>query len=91
MLVEKVSGQALGDYLRDHVFAPLKLNSTCCPRTASFPTRTPTGTPTSRPAVPSPTPATGTPRGGGPPGRWFPVSTTCTLGRRRRRWRTDGC
>ncbi|MER6776168.1 MULTISPECIES: serine hydrolase domain-containing protein [unclassified Streptomyces] len=37
MLVEKVSGQSLADYLREHVFAPLKLNSTSLPGDSAMP------------------------------------------------------
>ncbi|MFI6004860.1 serine hydrolase domain-containing protein [Streptomyces sp. NPDC051366] len=37
MLVEKVSGQSLGDYLRDHVTAPLKLNDTSLPADSAMP------------------------------------------------------
>ncbi|MFD9379854.1 serine hydrolase domain-containing protein [Streptomyces sp. NPDC059999] len=31
MMIEKVSGQNLGDYLKEHVFTPLKLNDTSLP------------------------------------------------------------
>lgn len=37
MLVEKVSGQGLADYLREHVFAPLKLNDTSLPDDGAMP------------------------------------------------------
>ncbi|WP_327281644.1 MULTISPECIES: serine hydrolase domain-containing protein [unclassified Streptomyces] len=37
MLVEKVSGQGLGDYLRDHVFTPLKLRGTSLPGDSAMP------------------------------------------------------
>lgn len=37
MLVEKVSGQSLADYLREHVFAPLKLNATSLPGDSAMP------------------------------------------------------
>ncbi|KJY44463.1 beta-lactamase [Streptomyces sp. NRRL S-444] len=37
MLVEKVSGQNLDVYLRDHVFAPLKLNATSLPGNGAMP------------------------------------------------------
>ncbi|WP_078613276.1 serine hydrolase domain-containing protein [Streptomyces katrae] len=37
MLVEKVSGQNLDVYLRDHVFAPLKLNDTSLPGDGAMP------------------------------------------------------
>ncbi|MFK0237627.1 serine hydrolase domain-containing protein [Streptomyces vinaceus] len=37
MLVEKVSGQGLADYLREHVFAPLKLNDTSLPDAGAMP------------------------------------------------------
>ncbi|MFI8261191.1 MULTISPECIES: serine hydrolase domain-containing protein [unclassified Streptomyces] len=37
MLVEKVSGQSLSDYLREHVFAPLKLNATSLPGDSAVP------------------------------------------------------
>ncbi|MEV7724549.1 serine hydrolase domain-containing protein [Streptomyces sp. NPDC087917] len=37
LLVEKVSGQPLGDYLQEHVLAPLKLNNTSLPTNATIP------------------------------------------------------
>ncbi|MFI1153320.1 serine hydrolase domain-containing protein [Streptomyces sp. NPDC020817] len=37
MLVEKASGQSLADYLREHVFAPLKLNATSLPGDSAMP------------------------------------------------------
>ncbi|QEV48974.1 class A beta-lactamase-related serine hydrolase [Streptomyces vinaceus] len=37
MLVEKVSGQGLSDYLREHVFAPLKLTDTSLPGDGAMP------------------------------------------------------
>ncbi|MEV7726544.1 serine hydrolase domain-containing protein [Streptomyces sp. NPDC087917] len=37
LLVEKVSGQPLAGYLREHVAAPLKLNSTALPSGSAFP------------------------------------------------------
>ncbi|MFD7082088.1 serine hydrolase domain-containing protein [Streptomyces sp. NPDC059918] len=37
MLIEKVSGQSLDDYLREHVFAPLKLNDTSLPTDSAVP------------------------------------------------------
>ncbi|MFE5769619.1 serine hydrolase domain-containing protein [Streptomyces sp. NPDC056485] len=37
MLIEKVSGQSLDDYLREHVFAPLKLNDTSLPTDSAMP------------------------------------------------------
>lgn len=37
LLVEKISGQSLGDYLRDHVLAPLGLWHTSLPSGAQFP------------------------------------------------------
>ncbi|WP_229343170.1 serine hydrolase domain-containing protein [Streptomyces flavotricini] len=37
MLVEKVSGQSLADYLREHVFAPLKLKATSLPGDSAMP------------------------------------------------------
>ncbi|MFD6966719.1 serine hydrolase domain-containing protein [Streptomyces sp. NPDC059949] len=37
MLVEKVSGQSLGDFLQEHVFTPLKLNSTSLPTDSVVP------------------------------------------------------
>ncbi|MGI5447659.1 serine hydrolase domain-containing protein [Streptomyces sp. CA-243310] len=37
MLVEKVSGRHLSDYLQEHVFAPLKLKSTSLPTGAAIP------------------------------------------------------
>uniref|UniRef100_A0AAU2JPY9 Beta-lactamase family protein n=1 Tax=Streptomyces sp. NBC_00049 TaxID=2903617 RepID=A0AAU2JPY9_9ACTN len=37
MLVEKVSGQTLSDYLQEHVFSPVKLNSTSLPTDAAIP------------------------------------------------------
>ncbi|KOU21226.1 beta-lactamase [Streptomyces sp. WM6372] len=37
MLVEKVSGQSLADYLREHVFAPLKLDDTSLPGDGALP------------------------------------------------------
>ncbi|MFB6806194.1 serine hydrolase domain-containing protein [Streptomyces sp. NPDC056387] len=37
MLVEKVSGRPLGDYLRDHVFTPLKLGDTSLPSDSAMP------------------------------------------------------
>ncbi|MFD7837530.1 serine hydrolase domain-containing protein [Streptomyces sp. NPDC059761] len=37
MLIEKVSGQGLADYLREHVFAPLKLNDTSLPGDGAMP------------------------------------------------------
>ncbi|MCB0941262.1 MAG: beta-lactamase family protein [Mycobacterium sp.] len=37
LLVEKISGMRLGDYLRDHVLAPLRLSHTSFPFGAEFP------------------------------------------------------
>ncbi|MFF3859639.1 serine hydrolase domain-containing protein [Streptomyces sp. NPDC002209] len=37
MLIEKVSGQSLGDYLREHVFAPLELDDTSLPGDGAMP------------------------------------------------------
>ncbi|WP_326653704.1 MULTISPECIES: serine hydrolase domain-containing protein [unclassified Streptomyces] len=37
MLVEKVSGQSLGDYLQEHVFTPLKLTDTSLPGDSAMP------------------------------------------------------
>jgi D-alanyl-D-alanine carboxypeptidase len=37
MVVEKVSGQSLADYLRDHILAPLGMNHTSLPTTNAFP------------------------------------------------------
>ncbi|MCY0960079.1 serine hydrolase domain-containing protein [Streptomyces sp. H27-H5] len=37
MMIEKVSGQNLGDYLKEHVFTPLKLNDTSLPDDSAVP------------------------------------------------------
>ncbi|MFG2713483.1 serine hydrolase domain-containing protein [Streptomyces goshikiensis] len=37
MLIEKVSGQSLGDYLRDHVFGPVGLDDTSLPTDSAMP------------------------------------------------------
>lgn len=37
MLLEKVRGQSLGDFLQEHVFTPLKLNSTSLPTDSVVP------------------------------------------------------
>ncbi|MGW6824215.1 serine hydrolase domain-containing protein [Streptomyces sp. NPDC055005] len=37
MMIEKVSGQSLGDYLEEHVFTPLKLNDTSLPDDSAIP------------------------------------------------------
>ncbi|MFJ9080647.1 serine hydrolase domain-containing protein [Streptomyces sp. NPDC102278] len=37
MVIEKVSGRSLGDYLEEHIFTPLKLNDTSLPDDSAIP------------------------------------------------------
>lgn len=89
MLVEKVSGQSLADYLREHVFAPLKLNATSLPGDSAMPDPHAHGYTDFTPKGTVADATNWNPPGPGPPARSSPTSTTCTPGPRRSR--TAGC
>ena len=68
LVVEKISGQTLPDYIRDHILTPLGMSHTSFPTTNAFPDPHAQGyttrTPTQRRQPP-----TGTLPGGGPQAR----------------------
>ena len=69
LVVEKVSGQSLPDYIRDHIATPLSLSHTIFPTTNAFPGHTPRVTPTGLLTARRPPQPTGIRLGAGPPGR----------------------
>jgi D-alanyl-D-alanine carboxypeptidase len=69
LVVEKVSGQPLHDYIRDHILTPLGMSHTSFPTTNAFPSRTRRVTPCRPPTARKPPPPTGTRPGRGRPAR----------------------
>lgn len=69
LVVEKVSGTPINEFIQRNVLDPAGCGTPPSPRTPRSPARTPRATPTRPPTGRSRTPPTGTPRGAGPPVR----------------------